>query len=303
MKVKNLMDLTLPEINSLFYGQPVTITDHNIGTKLYFKSSDPAHYTNILHYRLHHKVLYKGKSLQLVDVLLNKNLEEILRVAFKSHMASNCDYVAVLTATGVVIEEPARVSKGSGTKITVDKQFSTKQTVRTFFKRFIKNDYGIIINCNNAVLLYDIQQPQRRVVFDDSYYFFIKRLLLNVDYLLSNYSYKIVNGDNSSNAISVLLFYASLTNELIHQFYSEKEAELSYILQGFNDQVNHSVISGLSMLDSDTAVNHCVLCTVLNLFLKNRKFNFLNSIITEYDRQLYTTIRIKIDKILDYHIV
>ena len=303
MKVQNLMDLTLPEINSLFYGQSVTITDHNVGTKLYFKASDPTHYTSILRYRMHHKVLYKGKPLQLVDVLLNKNLEEILHTASKSHMVNNCDYVAVLTVAGVIIEEPIRASKGSGTKITINKQFSTKQTVRTFFKRFINNSCGIIINCNNSVLLYDVQRPQRHSAFDDSYYFFIKRLLLNVDYLLSNYSYRITNEDSSSDALSVVLFYASLTNELIRQFYMDKEAELSYILQGFNNQVNHSVISGLSMLDSDTAVNRCVLCTVLNLFLKNRKFNFLNSIITEYDRQLYATIRVKLDKILDFHIV
>ena len=79
MKIKNLMDLTLNQINELLCGKKVMVFEYNTGTKVCLIPTTSDQYTNILHYMLHHKVIYKTKGLHLVDVLFNKNLEEILQ--------------------------------------------------------------------------------------------------------------------------------------------------------------------------------------------------------------------------------
>lgn len=303
MKIKNLMDLTLNQINELLCDKKITVFEYNTGTKVRLVPTTSDQYTNILHYMLHHKVIYKMKELQLVDVLFNKNLEEILQKVSNTPLQKDKTYY------GCYYGGKARVGHQYHKKednpnniklITIEEKFKSKTVVRNYLKSLITNNYGIMLDVEGELYRYVLEQPnnEKKRIFDDSYYFFIKRLLTDVDYIVTSYPQHIVK-DESISELSIILYYGMLVNRLFELFPERyNQRDLSDTFSGFSKQINYSLIRSLNVLNNNSIESCCVLCTVLNLFVKHNKFSFLNPIMTEYDRKLYHVVQKKLDELI-----
>lgn len=303
MKIKNLMDLTLNQINELLCDKKITVFEYNTGTKVRLVPTTSDQYNNILHYMLHHKVIYKMKELQLVDVLFNKNLEEILQKVSNTPLQKDKTYY------GCYYGGKARVGHQYHKKednpnniklITIEEKFKSKTVVRNYLKSLITNNYGIMLDVEGELYRYVLEQPnnEKKRIFDDSYYFFIKRLLTDVDYIVTSYPQHIVK-DESISELSIILYYGMLVNRLFELFPERyNQRDLSDTFSGFSKQINYSLIRSLNVLNNNSIESCCVLCTVLNLFVKHNKFSFLNPIMTEYDRKLYHVVQKKLDELI-----
>ena len=304
MKIKNLMDLTLNQINELLCNKKVVVFEYNTGTKVRLVPTTPDQYTTILHYMLHHKVIYKTKELHLVDVLFNKNLEEILQ------KISNTPLQRDKTYYGCYYGDKARIghqyhkkedNPGNIKLITIEEKFKSKNVVRNYLKSLITNNYGIMLDVEGELYRYVLEQPnnEKKRIFDDSYYFFIKRLLADVDYIVTSYPQHITNGGESISELSVILYYGMLVNRLFELFPERyNQRDLFDTFSGFSKQINYNLIRSLNVLNNNSIESCCVLCTVLNLFVKHNKFSFLNPIMTEYDRKLYHVVQKKLDELI-----
>ena len=304
MKIKNLMDLTLNRINELLCGKKVVVFEYNTGTKVRLVPTTPDKYTAILHYMLHHKVIYKTKELHLVDVLFNKNLEEILQKVANTPLQTDKTYYGCYYGDKAVVGHQYHKKEDNPSNIkliAISEKFKSKTVVRNYLKSLITNNYGIMLDIEGELYRYVLEQPnnEKKRIFDDSYYFFIKRLLTDVDYIVTSYPQHITNGNGSLSELSVILYYGMLVNRLFELF-SERynQRDLSDTFSGFSKQINYNLIRSLNVLNNNSIESCCVLCTVLNLFVKHNKFSFLNPIMTEYDRKLYHVIQKKLDELI-----
>lgn len=303
MKIKNLMDLTLNQINELLCDKKITVFEYNTGTKVRLVPTASDQYTNILHYMLHHKVIYKTKGLHLVDVLFNKNLEEILQKVSNTPLQKDKTYY------GCYYGDKARIGHQYHKKednpnniklITIEEKFKSKTVVRNYLKSLITNNYGVMLDVEGELYRYVLEQPksEKKRIFDDSYYFFIKRLLTDIDYIVTSYPQHIVK-DESISELSIILYYGMLVNRLFGLFPERyNQRDLSDTFSGFSKQINYNLIRSLNVLNNNSIESCCVLCTVLNLFVKHNKFSFLNPIMTEYDRKLYHVVQKKLDELI-----
>lgn len=303
MKIKNLMDLTLNQINELLCDKKITVFEYNTGTKVRLVPTTSDQYTNILHYMLHHKVIYKTKELHLVDVLFNKNLEEILQKIANTPLQRDKTYY------GCYYGDKARIGHQYHKKednpnniklIIIEEKFKSKAVVRNYLKSLITNNYGVMLDIEGELYRYVLEQSnnEKKRIFDDSYYFFIKRLLTDVDYIVTSYPQHIVK-DESISELSIILYYGMLVNRLFELFPERyNQRDLSDTFSGFSKQINYNLIRSLNVLNNNSIESCCVLCTVLNLFVKHNKFSFLNPIMTEYDRKLYHAVQKKLDELI-----
>lgn len=304
MKIKNLMDLTLNQINELLCGKKVMVFEYNTGTKVRLVPTTSDQYTNILHYMLHHKVIYKTKELHLVDVLFNKNLEEILQKIANTPLQRDKTYYGCYYGDKATIGHQYHKKEdnpGNIKFITIDEKFKSKTVVRNYLKSLITNNYGVMLDIEGELYRYLLEQPksEKKRIFDDSYYFFIKRLLTDVDYVVTSYPQHIANGDGSLSELSIILYYGMLVNRLFELFPERyNQRDLSDTFNGFSKQINYNLIRSLNVLNNNSIESCCVLCTVLNLFVKHNKFSFLNPIMTEYDRKLYHVVQKKLDELI-----
>ena len=305
MKIKNLMDLTLNQINELLYNKKVVVFEYNTGIKVRLVPTTPDKYPTILHYMLHHKVIYKTKELQLVDVLFNKNLEEILHKIANTPLRLNKTYYCCYYGDKVIIGHQYHKKEDNPSNIkliTINEKFKSKSVVRNYLKSLITNDYGIMLDIEGELYRYVSEQPntERKRIFDDSYYFFIKRLLTDMDYVATSYALRLDNSNGISEP-SIVLYYGILVNKLFELFPERyNQRDLSDIFNGFSKQINYNLVRSLNILDNNSIESCCVLCTVLNLFVKHNKFSFLNPIMTEYDRKLYHVVQKKLDELIYY---
>lgn len=303
MKIKNLMDLTLNQINELLCNKKVMVFEYNTGTKIRLVPTTSDKYTTILHYMLYHKVIYKTKELQLVDVLFNKNLEEILQKITNTPLQIGKTYYGCYYGDKVTIGHQYHKKEDNPSNIkliNINEKFRSKTVVRNYLKSLITNNYGIMLDIEGELYRYVLEQPksEKKRIFDDSYYFFIKRLLTDVDYIVTSYPQHIAK-DESISELSVVLYYGILVNRLFELFPERyNQRDLSDTFSGFSKQINYNLIRSLNILNNNSIESCCVLCTVLNLFVKHNKFSFLNPIMTEYDRKLYHVIQKKLDEII-----
>lgn len=304
MKIKNLMDLTLNQINELLCNKKVVVFEYNTGTKVRLVPTTPDKYTAILHYVLHHKVIYKTKELHLVDVLFNKNLEEILQKVANTTLQRDKAYYGCYYGDKAIVGHQYHKKEDNPSNIkliTISEKFKSKTVVRNYLKSLITNNYGIMLDIEGELYRYVLEQPnnEKKRIFDDSYYFFIKRLLTDVDYIVTSYPQHITNGDGSLSELSVILYYGMLVNRLFELFPERyNQRDLSDTFSGFSKQINYNLIRSLNVLNNNSIESCCVLCTVLNLFVKHNKFSFLNPIMTEYDRKLYHVVQKKLDELI-----
>lgn len=304
MKIKNLMDLTLNQINELLCGKKVMVFEYNTGTKVRLVPTTSDQYTNILHYMLHHKVIYKTKELHLVDVLFNKNLEEILQKIANTPLQRDKTYYGCYYGNKARIGHQYHKKEDNPNNIkliTIEEKFKSKTVVRNYLKSLITNNYGVMLDIEGELYRYVLEQPksEKKRIFDDSYYFFIKRLLTDVDYIVTSYPQHITGGDGSISELSIILYYGMLVNRLFELFPERyNQRDLSDTFSGFSKQINYNLIRSLNVLNNNSIESCCVLCTVLNLFVKHNKFSFLNPIMTEYDRKLYHVVQKKLDELI-----
>lgn len=304
MKVKNLMDLTLNQINELLCNKKVMVFEYNTGTKVRLIPTTLDKYTTILHYMLHHKVVYKTKELHLVDVLFNKNLEEILQKVVNTSLQNSKTYYCCYHGDKVKIGHQYHKKEDNPTNIkliTINEKFKSKNVVRNYLKSLITNNYGIMLDIDGELYRYTLEQPniEKKRIFDDSYYFFIKRLLTDVDYIITSYPQHITNSGGSINELSIILYYGMLVNRLFELFPERyNQRDLSDTFCGFSKQINYNLIRSLNVLNNNSIEACCVLCTILNLFVKHNKFSFLNPIMTEYDKKLYCVVQKKLNELI-----
>ena len=304
MKIKNLMDLTLNQINELLCDKKVMVFEYNTGTKVRLDPTTPDKYTTILHYMLHHKVVYKSKELRLVDVLFNKNLEEILQKISNTSLQKDKTYYGCYYGDKTIIGHQYHKKEDNPNNIkliTINEKFKSKTVVRNYLKSLITNGYGIMLDIKGELYRYVLEQPntEKKRIFDDSYYFFIKRLLTDMDYIATSYSLRMDNSDRAAGELSIILYYGILVNRLFELFPSRyNQRDLSDTFSGFSKQINYNLIRSLNILKNNSVESCCVLCTVLNLFVKHNKFSFLNPIMTEYDRKLYHVVQKKLDELI-----
>lgn len=304
MKIKNLMDLTLNQINELLYDKKIAVYEYNTGTKVRLAPTTPDKYTVILHYMLHHKVVYKSKELHLVDVLFNKNLEEILQKITNTSLQRGKTYYGCYYGDKATIghQYHKKEDKSNNIKlVTINKKFKSKNVVRNYLKSLITNNYGIMLDIEGELYRYILEQPntEEKRIFDDSYYFFIKRLLTDVDYIVTSYPQHITNDGESISELSVVLYYGMLVNRLFELFPERyNQRDLSDTFCGFSKQINYNLIRSLNVLNNNSIEACCVLCTILNLFAKHNKFSFLNPIMTEYDKKLYYAVQKKLNELI-----
>ena len=304
MKIKNLMDLTLNEINELLCDKKIMVFEYNTGTKVRLVPTTPDKYTTILHYMLYHKVIYKTKELHLIDILFNKNLEEILQKVANTPLQADKTYYGCYYGDKATIGHQYHKKEDNPSNIkfvTIKEKFKSKTVVRNYLKSLITNNYGIMLDIEGELYRYMLEQPdnEKKRIFDDSYYFFIKRLLADLDYIITSYPQHITNGNGSLSELSVILYYGMLVNRLFELFPERyNQRDLSDTFSGFSKQINYNLIRSLNVLNNNSIESCCVLCTILNLFVKHNKFNFLNPIMTEYDRKLYHVVQKKLDELI-----
>lgn len=298
------MDLTLNQINELLCNKKIVVFEYNTGTKVRLVPTTPDKYTTILFYNLNHKVVYKTKELRLIDVLFNKNLEEILQKISKTPLQRDKTYYGCYYGDKAIIgcqyykkeDNPNNIKL-----ITVNEKFKSKTVVRNYLKSLITNDYGIMLDIEGELYRYVLEQPntEKKRIFDDSYYFFIKRLLTDMDYIATSYSLRMDNSNGTASELSIVLYYGILVNRLFELFPGRyNQRDLSDTFSGFSKQINYNLIRSLNILKNNSIESCCVLCTVLNLFVKHNKFSFLNPIMTEYDRKLYHVVQKKLDELI-----
>ena len=297
------MDLTLNQINELLCNRKIKVFEYNTGTKVRLVPTTPDKYTTILFYNLHHKVIYKSKELRLIDVLFNKNLEEILQKISNTPLQRDKTYYSCYYGDKAIIGHQYHEKEDNPNNIkliTINEKFKSKSVVRNYLKSLITNDYGIMLSIKGEFYRYTLEQPntEKKRIFDDSYYFFIKRLLTDMDYVVTSYALRLDNSNGISES-SVVLYYGILVNKLFELFPERyNQRDLSDTFSGFSKQINYNLIRSLNILKNNSVESCCVLCTVLNLFVKHNKFSFLNPIMTEYDRKLYHVVQKKLDELI-----